>query len=124
MRRPMELRDIPVDKVDGLVTGPYGSRNPEIASDSNAPRRIHNFRGASEEITRRYASGCKRLLQRLGLKRRGRHALPVNRIEAADRVAENQVAFGKTGQRFVKASDAGRKGRLQHCWSARRRRAR
>src|SRR5579883_87953 len=106
MRDAVEFRQIPVNKVDALAARADGFWNSQIAAYRDAPGRIDHLRGAAEEIASRNRSCRERSFKRVGLKRRHRHALSVDRIETANRVAEDQKTFRETAELLIPPAEA------------------
>src|SRR5215813_15616701 len=106
-RRVMYSRDIPVNQTCAQRLIALNTGKAEIFTGSHSPRRIYHFRRAPKEGTRHAIRGLPRtrLLQttikRLGFQRADGHALRIDRIEAANRIAHYHVAFGKARHPFV-----------------------
>ncbi len=69
---------------------------PEVIADSDIPGRIDHDAGAREEALRQiFSAGLEAFAQQCGFLRRHRHALAVDRIEAAQGIADHQISLGK-----------------------------
>jgi hypothetical protein len=77
----------------------------EVTADRQIPRLVYNLRGrAKEAASNSLAPALEAAPQLLGLERRYRHALAVQRIEACHGVTDSQETVGKAAQLLVAPS--------------------
>src|ERR1700728_436686 len=102
----MQLREIPIDEIDGIASRPNSFWDSQVVAHRNPPRRLDHRGRAGEKVVCRDLICRKRLFKRRGLKSRNRHSLTVRRIEAANRIATYQKTFRKTIDVFISMTRA------------------
>ncbi len=101
--------DIGVDGADRERPGSLHLRQGEVGADSQLPGHLDRLRGGSEEPPGQPAVAAgQRVPQRLRLQRRNRHAQCVDRIRAAERVAEDQQPGREAADSVVASAKARR----------------
>jgi hypothetical protein len=104
----VQLADVPIDEaLHRRARAPYLGVT-QVVANRNVPWRIHDLRGAPEETPCEVVGALPQTpLQRDRFLRRDRHALAVDRIEAANGVAEHQIAFRKICEPFIAPAQVG-----------------
>ena len=87
--------EVVVDESDRQRPWPFDLRQAEISASGQLPSIPNRFRGGAEVSPLKVIGSLEQaILEALGLECGDRHALAVNGVEAADRVADGQQTVG------------------------------
>ena len=104
----MQLADIPVDEAQHRRARTLHLRMAEIIADRDVPGNIDGLRrGLEKALRERRWPSAQALLQDHRLLRGHRHALAVDRVEAADCIAEHQITLREAREPLVTPAQAG-----------------